>query len=109
MNELVIKDGQLTASEEFKILLTEYRVKELVIEENKDDMKVLNDMVQEALTANNLKTVEFEDSEGVTHVFTRKDASVRTSADVQKMKADGIFEYYSKSSPVKASITHTIK
>ena len=109
MNELVVRDGQLVATEEFKKLLTEYRIKELVVEENKDDMKELDDMVHEALTKCGMKSIEFEDSDGVIHTFTRKDAYIKTSADVQKMKADGIFDYYSKSSPVKASISHGTK
>ena len=109
MNELVVRDGQLVATEEFKKLLTEYRIKELVIEENKDDMKELDDMVHEALIKSGNKSIEIEDSDGVVHTFTRKDSYIKTSADVAKMKADGIFEYYSKSSSVKGSITHGTK
>ena len=109
MFELVIKDGNPVVTEEVKLALTEYRAKELTIEEMKDDMKELNDIVMEYLLDAGRKTISIEDSEGVTHTFTYKAPTQRVSADVSKMKADGIFEEYSKTSQVKESMLHTMK
>ena len=107
MLELIIKDGKFVATEAVKTALTEYRAKKLTIEEMKDDMHELDEAVMKAMKANGLKTAQVEDTEGHIHTFTVKAGSVRVTADTGKMKADGIFEEYSKASNVKESLLHS--
>ena len=107
MFDLTVKDGQFVATEAVKTALTEYRAKKLTIEEMKDDMHELDEAVMKAMKANGLKTAQVEDTEGHIHTFTVKAGSVRVTADTAKMKADGIFEEYSKASNVKESLLHS--
>lgn len=107
MFDLTVKDGQFIQTPAVQAALTEYRAKRLTIEEMKDDMKDLNDAVMEAMKANGIKKAQIVDSEGVTHTFTIKDASVRFTADTKKMKEDNIFDEYMKQTSVKESLLHS--
>lgn len=96
MNEIIAKSGRLEVSQAVRDVLEERRVMEQRI-------KVLDEQIRQAMLAamedNGIKSFE-NDQVKITYVAP----TVRESVDTQKLKDDGMYEFYKKTSEVKASL-----
>ena len=100
--ELVkVENGQIVIAQE-----VEDRLKAFQIEKTRMDMleKRMKDALLNAMVENGIKSYESDNVR-----ITYKASTTRKTVDTQALKEDGLYEMYTKESPVKESVQITWK
>ena len=103
-NEVKVIDNQLVLSEQAKQILKEMRDFEITKQEMENKFKEVKLAVQKAMIENEVKSCDSEYVK-ITYVAPTQ----RVSVDTAKMKEEGIYDLYTKTSEVKASVRFTFK
>lgn len=97
--DIEIKGSQLVAPEKVYELIEEQRKLEVLVKQNEARLNEFKEALMAAMETHGIKKWE-NDALTVTYV----PATLRTTVDTAKMKAEGIYDQYTKESAVKASI-----
>lgn len=97
--EIKIVGRQLVAPAEVYELIEEQRKLEVQLQQNEQRLNDFKEALLQAMEANGVKKWE-NDAIAVTYM----PATLRKTVDTAKMKTEGIYDQYTKESPVKASI-----
>jgi len=108
MFEIEVKNGALVLNDKVKAAAQKYKDAEITIQEMKNDNEEFKEAVLNAMKENGITSAEIPVDDGVMSV-TVKAAFERVSADTKKMKEEGIFDLYSKTSKVKESLVVSFK
>ena len=103
-NEVKVIDNQLVLSEQAKQILKEMRDFEITKQEMDNQEKEIKQAIQKAMEEHGIKSFENEDVK-ISYVAPTQ----RVSVDTAKMKEEGIYDLYTKTSEVKASVRLTYK
>ena len=97
MNDLVrVANGEIVIAEKVLKELQDFYVLKARMEMKEREVK---EALQEAMEANNIKSFTNDELE-ITYI----PETTRTSVDTQRLKDEGLYELYTKSSVVKPSI-----
>ena len=104
MEQIKVVNSQLVLSEQAKQILKEMRDFEITKQEMENKFKEVKLAIQKAMVENEVKSCDSEYVK-ITYVAPTQ----RVSVDTAKMKEEGIYDFYTKASEVKASVRLTYK
>lgn len=99
MNEIEVRAGQLQLTEQVENLFEQKRQIEIQRDQIDTQIKELEAALIQAMGEHGVKKFE-NDKVSITYVAPGK----RESVDTAKLKEDGMYDFYKKESPVKASV-----
>lgn len=99
LNEITVTENQIELPEAVKHELQKLREFQITKQEMDNEEKAIKQAIQKAMEDNGIKSFENDDVK-ITYIAP----SQRVSVDTAKLKEEGIYDYYTKTSEVKASV-----
>lgn len=103
-NEIKIVENQIELPEAVRFALQKLKEFQITKQEMDNQEKEIKQAIQKAMEENGIKSFENDDVK-ISYVAPTQ----RVSVDTAKMKEEGIYDLYTKTSEVKASVRLTYK
>ena len=103
-NEIKIVENQIELPEAVRFALQKLKEFQITKQEMDNQEKEIKQAIQKAMEENGIKSFENDDVK-ISYVAPTQ----RVSVDTAKMKEEGIYDLYTKTSEVKASVRFTYK
>ena len=103
-NEIKIVENHIELPEAVRFALQKLKEFQITKQEMDNQEKEIKQAIQKAMEENGIKSFENEDVK-ISYVAPTE----RVSVDTAKMKEEGIYDFYTKASEVKASVRLTYK
>ena len=105
MNQLIkIENNNIVASDELKELFKQQKEIEAQQKKVERDISKFKSELIEAMKENGIDKAEIYMNDDESVFLTYIAPTTRTSVDTQKLKDDGLYDIYTKESPVKESL-----
>lgn len=102
--DITVRDGEVIIGQEAVAMLAEARELDLIQKRIAVQMDALKEALKQAMEENGIKSYENDDVK-----IVYKDSFVRSSVDTKRLKEDGLYDLYAKSSVVKPSVMVSFK
>lgn len=102
--DITVKDGVVSVGEQATALLIQARELDLYQKQIAIQLDAFKEALKEAMEANGIKSFE-NDSVRVTY----KAPTTRQTVDTKRLKEEGIYDLYAKTTPVKSSVVVSFK